>query len=318
MTSGIMPPLFRTACNVMFRMLRWALIISTGWVFASAATPVKVAIIIDDIGFQKTEPALIQLPYQLTFAIMPFTPQGLEMAQLAARHQKEIMLHMPMEAVAQNHLLGRGALRRDMTKIQVQQALNAALAQYPQARGVNNHMGSKFTSLAEPMGWVLEVVKQHQLFFIDSKTTNHSVVTASASHWQVPSRSRDVFLDNDKRYSALDRQFNQLIEVAKQHGSAIAIGHPYPETLQYLRKNLPRLAAHGIELVPVSALVHEPRLSAAKEPAHTQPAPEAQPSLIAEPELQPWRLPLRLDADGIRPPAPTPIVDNPLPQWRWH
>ncbi|WP_333796078.1 divergent polysaccharide deacetylase family protein [Rheinheimera sp.] len=220
--------------------------------------PPKVAIIIDDIGFQKADPLLIKLPYQLTFAVMPFTPQGKEMAELAKAQQKEVMLHMPMEAVAQNHLLGKGALRKPMSKAEVQQALHKALADVPQAVGVNNHMGSLYTSLAEPMLWTMQVMAERQLYFIDSKTTNRSAVGTASSQYQVKSRSRDIFLDNDKSYQALDRQFNQLLKLAKQQGSAIAIGHPYPETYRYLRRNLSRLKAEGIELVPVSQLLALP------------------------------------------------------------
>lgn len=220
--------------------------------------PPKVAIIIDDIGFQKADPLLIRLPYQLTFAVMPFTPQGKEMAALASQQQKEIMLHMPMEAVAQNHLLGKGALRKNMSKTQVQQALHQALADVPQAIGVNNHMGSLYTSLSAPMDWTMQIMAERKLYFIDSKTTNRSAVATATEQHAVKSRSRDIFLDNDKSYQALDRQFSQLLKLAKQQGSAIAIGHPYPETYQYLRKNLARLKAEGIELVPVSQLLALP------------------------------------------------------------
>ncbi len=217
--------------------------------------PAKVAIIIDDIGYQKADPLLIQLPYALTFAVMPFAPQSQQMAELAARQQKEVMLHMPMEAVAQNHLLGKGALRRNMSKTQVQQALHQALAQVPQAIGVNNHMGSLYTSLPEQMNWTMQVMAERGLYFIDSKTTARSAVLRATSAHQIKSRSRDIFLDNDKSNAALDKQFNQLIKLAKQQGSAIAIGHPYPETYRYLKRNLSRLAAAGIELVPASQLL---------------------------------------------------------------
>lgn len=220
--------------------------------------PPKVAIIIDDIGFQKADPLLIKLPYQLTFAVMPFTPQGKEMAELASAQHKEVMLHMPMEAVAQNHLLGKGALRRQMSKTEVQQALLKALSDVPQAVGVNNHMGSLYTSLPQPMQWTMQVMAERQLYFIDSKTTNRSAIGSATRQYQVKSRSRDIFLDNDKSYQALDRQFNQLMKLAKQQGSAIAIGHPYPETYRYLRRNLSRLKAEGIELVPVSELLALP------------------------------------------------------------
>ena len=227
--------------------------------------PAKVAIIIDDIGYQKADPLLIRLPYPLTFAVMPYAPQTREMAELAARLNKEIMLHMPMEAVAQNHLLGKGALRQQMSKAQVHQALTQALAQVPQATGVNNHMGSLYTSLAPQMDWTMELMAARGLYFIDSKTTNRSAVLRASHRYQIKSRSRDIFLDNDKSTAALDKQFNQLIKLAKQQGSAVAIGHPYPETYRYLRHNLARLAAAGIELVPASQLL--------RLPATAMPAP---------------------------------------------
>lgn len=244
-------------------------------VFAQSA-PVKVAIIIDDIGYQKADPHLIKLPYSLTFAVMPFTPNGAEMAELAKQRGKEVMLHMPMEAVALNHLLGKGALRQSMSRPQVEQALNQALTQVPQAVGVNNHMGSLYTSLAEPMDWTMQVMAARGLYFIDSKTTGHSQVEKYSKLHHVKSRSRDVFLDNDKSYKAIDKQFKQLISIAKQHGSAIAIGHPYPETYQYLRKNLQRLQREGVQLVPASQLLGLP--GAPHLASNHKPAPANAPA----------------------------------------
>lgn len=254
-------------------------------VSAAPAQP-QVAIIIDDIGYQKVDPDLIRLPFALTLAVMPYTPHGKAMLQLAKQHHKELMLHMPMEAVAQNHLLGQGALRQHMDKATVQQKVQAALAEVPGVIGVNNHMGSLFTTLTPQMDWVMEVVASQGLYFIDSKTSGRSVVSASASRFAVEHRSRDVFLDNDKSYAALDRQFVQLIQQAKRHGSAIAIGHPYPETYRYLKKNLPRLAAAGIELVPVSVLLQRPE--SADRQIQAQPDPLVNlDSSAAKPTLPP-------------------------------
>lgn len=309
----------------------------------------QVAIIIDDIGYQKVDPDIIRLPYALTVAVMPFTPNGQEMTALAHQFGKEIMLHMPMEAVAQNHLLGKGALRRPMNKQQVQHALRQALDSVPQAIGINNHMGSLYTSLPEQMDWVMQVVAERQLYFIDSKTTGKSVVAAKTHKYNIKSRSRDVFLDNDKSYKALDRQFNQLIHIAKQHGHAIAIGHPYPETYRYLKKNLPRLTQQGIKVVPASALLDLPAAPAqliaetAKQmrsgsvsakpvqPSHqveavvrdeatVQSVPQEEPQSAASehvaepvPELIPWHPPYLPQLPGFDTPAALPITE---PEWR--
>ncbi|MDZ7868105.1 MAG: divergent polysaccharide deacetylase family protein [Rheinheimera sp.] len=330
------------------RILQSLCVLSCFWLSVQAQSlPPQVAIIIDDIGYQKVDPDIIRLPYPLTVAVMPFTPNGHEMTALAGQHGKEIMLHMPMEAVAQNHLLGKGALRRPMNKQQVQQALHKALDSVPQAIGMNNHMGSLYTSLPEQMDWVMQVVAERQLYFIDSKTTGKSVVAALTHKHQVKSRSRDVFLDNDKSYKALDRQFNQLIHLAKQHGHAVAIGHPYPETYRYLKKNLPRLAQQGIKVVPASALLDLPApppqliantvKPAAPQPVKAQPAPATPPvdttgtavttpvqiaepvpvaiSDIVEPvpELIPWHPPYLPQLPGFDTPAASSV---PEPAWR--
>lgn len=309
----------------------------------------QVAIIIDDIGYQKVDPDIIRLPYALTVAVMPFTPNGQEMTALAHQFGKEIMLHMPMEAVAQNHLLGKGALRRPMNKQQVQHALRQALDSVPQAIGINNHMGSLYTSLPEQMDWVMQVVAERQLYFIDSKTTGKSVVPAKTEKYGIKSRSRDVFLDNDKSYKALDRQFNQLIQIAKRHGHAIAIGHPYPETYRYLKKNLPRLTQQGIKVVPASALLDLPAAPAhliaettktvAQRPIKATPVPAGnqvenvhpaesvaqsvqpeEPQSVASdpitepvPELIPWHPPYLPQLPGFDTPAVLPVNE---PEWR--
>ena len=266
--------------------------------------PAKVAIIIDDIGYQKADPLLIQLPYALTFAVMPFAPQSQEMAELAASQHKEVMLHMPMEAVAQNHLLGKGALRRTMSKSQVQQALHQALAQIPQAIGVNNHMGSLYTSLPQQMDWTMQVIAERGLYFIDSKTTARSAVANATSAYQIRSRSRDIFLDNDKSHAALDRQFNQLIKLAKQQGSAIAIGHPYPETYRYLRRNLARLAASGVELVPASQLLDVAPIAIKAQP--TQSDKSAVAAASRNHNETDWTEKARTDGKKVIKLSPTP------------
>ena len=64
-----------------------------------------------------------------------------------------------------------------------------------------------------------------------------------------------MFLDNDVRLFALEKQFRQIITQAKQQGTLVGIAHPYPETVAYLKANLPRLKANGINLVNTSELL---------------------------------------------------------------
>jgi polysaccharide deacetylase 2 family uncharacterized protein YibQ len=104
----------------------------------------------------------------------------------------------------------------------------------------------------------MDVIAPHHLFFIDSRTSSTSQAYHQAQAHNIASRVRDVFLDNDISPTALHKQFQQAIRIARRHGSAILIGHAYPETTAFLHKNLPKINAMGIRLVSASALFTVP------------------------------------------------------------
>jgi hypothetical protein len=66
---------------------------------------------------------------------------------------------------------------------------------------------------------------------------------------------RDVFLDPDKSPETVAREFERMKQLARERGFVVAIGHPYPATLELLERELPNLAAEGLELVSISELV---------------------------------------------------------------
>ena len=118
-------------------------------------------------------------------------------------------------------------------------------------------MGSLLTTLEPQMHWVMDEVKQRGLFFVDSRTTSDSVAWKVAQQRGIPSLRRDVFLDHERTTEFVHQQFMLTIEIAKRYGSAIAIGHPYPLTVEYLKLALPLLDEQGIRLVTASALIME-------------------------------------------------------------
>jgi uncharacterized protein len=222
-------------------------------VLANTDNP-RIAIIIDDIGNQKTDLNLIDLPFPLTFAVLPHTPYGQRAARYAFQNHKDVMLHMPMQP-SNGKTPGPGALTGDMSKQQVQQNLQAALADIPYAIGMNNHMGSHYTELEQPMAWTMEYLSKRHLFFVDSLTTARSQAEKYARQFGVTKLSRQVFLDNEQSEAAIAKQFETLLRIARKHKSAIAIAHPYPETYKFLRKQLPKLQEQGIVLVGITQLL---------------------------------------------------------------
>lgn len=218
-------------------------------------SPAKLAIIIDDIGYNATQGRLLtEMPFPLTLAVLPFTPHGKELAELGHQQQKEIMLHAPMSN--EQHLaLGPGGLISGVTQDKLIQILDNNLQNIPHVKGVNNHMGSQLTQDAITMGWVMEYLNKRQLYFIDSRTTAKTQALNQAKAIGLPSRKRDVFLDNQTDRAHITQQLNLAIQYAKERGSAVAIGHPYPATVRVLKNAKTLAEQHGVELVLVSALL---------------------------------------------------------------
>ncbi len=102
---------------------------------------------------------------------------------------------------------------------------------------------------------VIGVLAQRSLFFIDSRTNVASVGEATARAMGVPTAARDVFLDNRADVAYSEAQLSAAAAIALRTGSAIAIGHPRPTTLEAVRAMIPRLQALGIQFVLVQDLV---------------------------------------------------------------
>lgn len=223
----------------------------------TAKDQIKVSIIIDDLGDHHREGmAAIALPGALTYAVLPKTPFARELAITAYCAGKEIMLHQPMEAVAGNPL-GPGGITEQMSLQQMERVLRENLQAVPYASGMNNHMGSRLTQNRQQMSWIMRAMQQidPQLYFIDSRTTTETVALQVAQQQQMSAASRNVFLDHTPTPEAIALQFQRMITLAQQNGTAIAIAHTYPVTVATLRKLIPTLQQHNIELVHVSRLL---------------------------------------------------------------
>lgn len=217
-----------------------------------------ISIIIDDLGNDdQAGQRVIKLPGLLTCAFLPHTPHAQGLAELAFHSGKEILLHQPMEAMLHN-ALGPGGLTMDLSHRQFIEVLNSNMASIPHIAGINNHMGSLLTQHPAYMQWLMHYISQYdELFFVDSYTTAATVVAQIATENWIPNMRRDIFLDNDRNPSSIEQQFDRLLSIAAKNGRALAIGHPYPETLTVLEKRLPKLRQSGYRLISVSQLLNE-------------------------------------------------------------
>lgn len=218
----------------------------------------RVAVVIDDLGRSLEDlAALRELGVPLSYAVLPFETRTPEVVEALRRRREEILLHLPMEAGGDANP-GPGALSTGMDDRELIRETRAALARVPGAVGVNNHMGSVLSADDRSMRAVLSVLSEHGLYFLDSRTTVDTVGYRLASSLGIPSAERQVFLDRDVDPRLVTYQFRRLLELARTEGSAIAIGHPHPVTLEVLAEEIPRAVELGYELVPVSYLLDRP------------------------------------------------------------
>lgn len=217
----------------------------------------RVAIIIDDLGRGAGQVRqLLKIGQPLTFAILPGEPHSSEVAGLAHAAGREVLLHLPMEPQGYPKINpGPDALLVAQSDAELRERLAGLLSRVPQATGINNHMGSRFTEDERGMATVMALLGERRLFFVDSVTTSGSIGRSAAAKAGVPYLRRDVFLDNVAEVPAITRQLRQLAAQAARHGSAVGIGHPHPQTLQALKNEIPRLAAGGVTFVTISELL---------------------------------------------------------------
>jgi polysaccharide deacetylase 2 family uncharacterized protein YibQ len=219
----------------------------------------RIALVIDDLGRSVEDiRTLERLGVPITYAVLPYEEETPAVAAELRQRNREILLHLPMEPRNRTENPCPGALLLGMPRDQLRELTAEALQAVPGAVGVNNHMGSGLTEDEGSMEAILGVLAKRKLFFLDSRTSAQSVGYRTAMGLGLPAAERQVFLDNDPRPEAVRAQFQRLLDLARQRGAAIAIGHPLPGTLPVLAEEVPRARAAGFEFVPVSYLLDQP------------------------------------------------------------
>ena len=228
----------------------------------------KLAIVMDDLGLSRARTMrAVDLPPAVTLSFLSYA-DGLAPLTAAAREAgHEVLAHVPMQPHDGTWDAGKNVLNSGLSTAERMRRLDWALARVNGKIGVNNHMGSAFTEDRAAMRTVLATLKARGLMFLDSRTTPNSTGEAVASAIGAAFAERDVFLDNTKDPDAIRESLNRTVAIARETGSAVAIGHPYPETFDVLETWLPEANKRGIAVVPLSAVTRPARDPAAQTAA---------------------------------------------------
>ena len=216
-----------------------------------------IAIVIDDMGVDRRHSArAVQLKPEVTLSYLPYSPDIKQQTDDAKKEHHELLVHVPMQPDRKTADPGPDYLGTDMSPLDIHERIEKDLAAFTGYIGINNHMGSKFSCDREGLNVVMTALKERKLMFLDSRTSPNSVAEDVARAHHLLTTHRDVFIDNDESTAAVKDQLQRIEQVARHCGTAIAIGHPKPNTLLALELWLPTLKAKGFDLVRLSTIVN--------------------------------------------------------------
>lgn len=229
-----------------------------------------IAIVIDDLGLRRAATyRAIALPAPLTLSFLTYAKGLPGLAAAAHERGHELLLHVPMQPKDPRYDPGPRVLRVGMSQAEITKHLVWGLNRFQGFVGINNHMGSRFTSAPAGMAQVMRELRRRDLLFLDSLTSATSVAWRAAARAGVPFARRDIFLDHASRDPAAIRgQLEALERIARKRGYAVGIGHPHTATLKALAAWLPEARRRGFALVPISAIVNH-QIEIAQRPGGT-------------------------------------------------
>ena len=218
----------------------------------------KIGIIIDDFGYRNDEVSdgFLELNAYLTYAVIPGHEYSTSFGEKAVKAGYEVIVHMPMENTGKTYGEEEFVLTTEMDNETIQRRINTAFNQIPTAIGMNNHQGSSASADQRVMSSMARIMKERNLFFIDSRTTVETIAETTMEVFGVPTARRNVFLDNDDDEEKIIEQFMKLVKKSEELGSAIGIGHVKPKTLKVLKKHIPELQKKGFKFEFVSKMLH--------------------------------------------------------------
>ncbi|WP_295154798.1 divergent polysaccharide deacetylase family protein [uncultured Brachyspira sp.] len=193
--------------------------------------------------------------YNITFAVLPDSSHSIDFSYEAYLRNVNVILHIPMEG---SRSFGEHTIiKRGMNKDEIYRLLDYSFSKVPYAIGMNNHTGSLASSDENIVSYMLDYAKNNDKYFIDSYTSSESLIYDMALEYGVKTARRSVFLDNERDYSSIMKQWRKLIDISKEYGIAIGIGHyQSEETLKILEYNMPILKDEGITAVNITEVLY--------------------------------------------------------------
>ena len=219
----------------------------------------RIALVITDLGINntRTEQAL-NLPGAVTLAFAPYARQIQDWIGKAREQGHEVLLTLPMEP--------RDFPRSDPGPFALMSALDAEqnlrrlewiLSRATGYVGLIGYQGSGFSANARALRPIMADLRGRGLVYVDSRESAASVAQRTAASVGVPAAQADLVVDLNLGRAAVLKQLKLAESLARANGSVIAVGRPYPVTLERIRIWIRELAENGLALTPLSGVITE-------------------------------------------------------------
>jgi polysaccharide deacetylase 2 family uncharacterized protein YibQ len=203
--------------------------------------------------------AIKNLPGGVTLAISPYAADVGRLLDLARMTEHEYLLSVPMEpqGYPANDPDDRHALMTSLPPAENLDRLRWVLARLTGYVGITSALGpmrgERLSGVPDQLAAALEEAGHRGLLFVDARTNQPVLPNA----WN---RSVDVVIDDDPvDATVLDQRLDALNRRALDKGSALGVVWvPRPVTLARVAAWTNTLAAKGLALAPVSALMLPP------------------------------------------------------------
>jgi uncharacterized protein len=221
----------------------------------------RIALIIGELGMQQAlvERALA-LPGPITLMFDPYSDNLPDLIARARRAGHEVLVGVPMEPSNPQAVdSGPLVLLTSLDAAQNRARLGRMLERADGAVGIANIHGERFAVSPDAVRPMLESLAERGLLLVDARTTPRSVMARLASELGVPRAINDRAIDEDPVRSAIDARLAEIERIAREAGTAVALGSRYPLTLDRIAAWLPTLAEKGFALAPITAVINRQR-----------------------------------------------------------
>ncbi len=215
-----------------------------------------IVILIDDLGNASWSLRRLKaLGYPVNGAILPHTPLAKRAVEAIRANGGDPILHLPLEPLGfPGNDPGPGALFVTMPTETKARLFEGNWGHMPGLVGLNNHMGSRFTSDPASVAWLAGTLQGRRAFFVDSRTVAGSHAHATMIEHGVPSLGRTHFLDEKPTHEAVEASLREALAYARRNGFALAIGHPHRATMDVLEAAPALFREYGVKAVSLRKL----------------------------------------------------------------